>query len=170
MSSIRPPLNDRLIQELTEWTLQQFIEGIQQGKLDAKRIVCRLLREGQRTKQSQMPTYTKRRRVRMPKGEKETPALSPRRNTSGIVGVCPLVDDGIQLGWVAYFQKDGIQQREKFRFSDFGDEAFAKAQAWREKGIQDRIGRAEDAQANARKRKSVQGKQAVKSRTKRRRP
>ena len=145
MSSIRPPLNDKLIQELTEWTLQQFMEGIRHGKLDVKRIVCRLLREGQRTKQSQMPTDTKQRPVRMPKGKKETPALSPRRNTSGIVGICPLIDDGVQLGWVAYYQKDGVQQREKSRFSDFGDEAFARAQAWREEGIQDRMRAAEDA-------------------------
>jgi hypothetical protein len=110
----------------------------------------------------------------MPKGKKETPALSPRRNTSGIVGICPLTENGVQLGWVAYYQKDGVQQRERFSFSDFGDEAFAKAQAWREEGIRERIRErirlAEDAQADARNRKGVQGKRAVKSRTKRRRP
>ena len=170
MSSIRPPLNDKLIQELTEWTLQQFIEGIRHGKLDVRKIVCRLLREGQRTKQAQMRMDTKRRPGRMPKGKKMKPALSPRRNTSGIVGICPLVDDGVQLGWVAYYQKDGVQQRKKFRFSDFGDEAFAKAQAWREKGIRDRMRAAEDPRADARSGKGVQGKRAVKSRAKRRRP
>ena len=71
--------------------------------------------------------------------------MSPRRNTSGGVGICPLVANGVQLGWVAYYQKDGVQQRKGFRFSDFGDETFAKAQAWRDQGIQDRIRAAEDA-------------------------
>jgi hypothetical protein len=170
MSSTIPTLDDNLIQELTAWTLQQIAAGIQQGKLDARRIVCRLLREGQRTKQSQMPTYTKRRPARTPEGKKVTPALSPRRNTSGIVGICPLIDDGVQLGWVAYYQKDSVQQRKGFRFSDFGDEAFAKAQAWREKGIHDRMRAAEDPRADARSRKGVRGKRAVKSRAKRRRP
>ena len=168
MSSTEPTLNDNLIQELTAWTLQQIAEGIQQGKLDARRIVCRLLREGQRTKQSQMPTYTKRRPVRMPKGNKVTPALSPRRNTSGSVGICPLISDGLQIGWVAYYQREGVQQRKGFRFSDFGDEAFAKAQAWREKGIHDRMRAAEDPRADTPSRKGVQGKRAVKSRAKRR--
>jgi hypothetical protein len=169
MISIRPPLNGKLIQELTEWTLHQFIESLRKGKLDVRKIVCRLLREGQRTKQSQMRADTKRRPVRMPKGKKETPALSPRRNTSGIVGICPLIDNGVQLGWVAYFQKDGVQQRKRFRFSDFGDEAFAKAQAWRHRGIRARLRAAEDVRADARNRKGVQGKRAVKSRAKRRR-
>ena len=157
MSSTKPILNDNLIRELTTWTVQQFAEGIQQGKLDVRKIVCRLLREGQRTKQSQIPTDTKRRPVQMPKGTTRSPALSRRRNTSGLVGVCPLIDSGVQLGWVAYYQKDGIQQRKKFRFSDFGDEAFAKAQTWREKGIQDRIRAAEAARADARNRKGAQG-------------
>jgi hypothetical protein len=170
MSSIRPPLNDRLIQELTEWTLQQFMEGIRHGKLDVRKIVCRLLREGQRTKQAQMRTDTERRPARMPKGKNATPALSPRRNSSGIVGICPLIHGGVQLGWVAYYQKDGAQQRKMFRFSDFGDKAFAKAQAWREKGIRDRMRAAEDPRADARSRKGVQGKRGVKSRPKRRRP
>ncbi len=170
MSSIRPPLNDKLIQELTEWTLQQFIESIQHGKLDVRKIVCRLLREGQRTKQSQMRMDTERRPARVLKGEKVTPALSPRRNTSGIVGICPLVEDGIQIGWLAYYQKNGVQQRKRFRFSDFGDEAFAKAQAWRRKGIHDCMRAAKDPQADAPSRKGVQGKRAVKSRAKRRRP
>lgn len=169
MSSTRLPLNDKLLQELTEWTLQQFTEGIRHGKLDVRKIVCRLLREGQRTKQSQMGTDTKRRSARMPNGTKVTPALSPVRNTSGIVGICPLIEDGVQHGWVAYYQKDGVQQRKKFRFSDFGDAAFDKAQAWRDKGIQARIRAAEDARTDARSRKRVQGKQAVKSRAKRRR-
>jgi hypothetical protein len=169
MSATGPPLNDKLIQELTEWTLQQFIDGIRHGKLNVKKIVCRLLREGQRTKQSQMRTDTKRRPARMPKGKKATPALSQHRNTSGIVGICPLIDDGVQLGWVAYYQKDNVQQRKRFRFSDFGDKAFAKAQAWREKGVRDRIRAAEDARAEARTGKDVQGRRAVESRAERRR-
>lgn len=170
MTSIRRPLNDKLIQELTEWTLQQLSEGFRRGRVDARKIVCHLLREGQRTKQLQMHTDTKRPTERMPKGKKETPALSPRRNTSGIVGICPYTERGIQLGWIAYYQKDGVQQRKMFRFSDFGDETFAKAQAWRDEGIQDRIRAAEDARADARKKKGVQGKRRVKSRAKRRRP
>ena len=170
MSATGPPLNDKLIQELTEWTLQQFIDGIRHGKSHVKKFVCRLLREGQRTKHAQLLTGAKRRPAQMPKGKQVTPALSPRRNTSGIVGICPLIDDGVQLGWVAYYQRDGVQQRKGFRFSDFGDEAFAKAQAWREKGIHDRMRAAEDPRADARSRKGVQGKRAVKSRAKRRRP
>ena len=75
MSSTRPTLNDKLIQELTEWTLQQLVEGIQRGKLQVRKIVCRLLREGQRTKQSQMAANTKRRPARVPRGTKEMPAL-----------------------------------------------------------------------------------------------
>jgi len=121
MSSTKRPLSDELIQELTEWALQQFIAGIQQGKLNVKKIVCRLLREGQRAKQSQMPTDTQRRPARISKHKKVSPQLSRRRNTSGIVGVCPFFDDGVQHGWVAYYQKDGTQRRKKFRFSEFGD-------------------------------------------------
>lgn len=127
MRPSRPTLNDKLIQELTEWTPQQFIEGIQQGKLEVRKIVCRLLRESQRTKQSQMPTDTKRRPARMPKGKKETPALSPRRNTSGIVGVCPPIDNGVQLGWVAYYQKDGIQRVRNLVSSDSDRHAVLEA-------------------------------------------
>jgi hypothetical protein len=169
MSSSRPPLNDKLIQELTEWTLQQFLEGIRHGKLDVRKIVCRLLREGQRTKQSQMRTAATRLPTRVPKGKKGPPALSPRRNSSGMVGICPHIDGGVQLGWVAYYQNNGVQQRKKFRFSDFGDQAFAKAQAWRVKGIRERMRAAEDAPADARGRKGGQGKRAVKSHAKRRR-
>jgi hypothetical protein len=167
MTSSRRLLNAKLIQELTEWTLEQLSEGMRKGKVDARKIVCRLLIEGQRTKQLQTHTDTKQQTARMPNGKKETPALSPRRNTSGIVGICPYTERGIQLGWMAYYQKDGVQQRKIFRFSDFGDETFDKAQAWRDEGIQDRIRAAEDARAEARNRK---GKRRVKSRVKRRRP
>lgn len=169
MNPSTPTLSDKLIQELTEWTLQQIVEAIQQGKLDVRKIVCRLLREGQRTKQAQMPRDARGRPAPMPKGKKEAPALSPRRNTSGIVGVCPLIEGDLQLGWVAYYQKDGVQQRESFRFSDVGEEAFSKAKAWREKGLRDRMRAAEAARSDARNRKGVQGKRAVKSRPKRRR-
>ncbi len=71
MNPRKPTLNDKLIQELTEWTLQQIVEAIQQGKLDVRKIVCRLLREGQRTKQAQMPRDTKGRPARKPKGKKQ---------------------------------------------------------------------------------------------------
>ncbi len=170
MSSTRPILSDDLIQELTAWTLRQFAEGIQRDKLDVRKIVCRLLREGQQTKQLQMPKGTKRRPAQMPKGTKRAPSLSPRRNTSGIVGVCPLIEQGVQLGWVAYYQKDDVQQRRKFRFSEFGDETLANAQSWREKCLQQSIRATKGAPADARRRQGIRGKRAVKSGAKRRKP
>lgn len=124
MSSTKPMLNEDLIRSLTEWTQQQLGEGIQQGKLNVRKIVCRLIREGQRTKQAQMP-----------KGTKLLPALSPIRNTTGTVGVCPLIEKNTQLGWVAYYQNNGSQECRRFRFSEFGDAAFVKAQAWRKRGL-----------------------------------
>jgi hypothetical protein len=145
MSATDPMLTEALIRELTEWTRQQLSEDLQRGRrLSLRKIVCRLLREGQKTIQSQMPRTREWRpspsgmewRPGIPKGTKHTPALSPRRNTSGIVGICPLIEKGINLGWVAYYQKNGVQQRKRFSFSEYGDQALDEARAWREKGRQ----------------------------------
>jgi len=126
------PIDSKLIDELTDWVRQQFVDDFENGRqFNVRKIVSHILRAGQRSKQAQVAQA----KGKVKKGTKVHPALSPQRNTSGIVGICPLIERHKMLGWVGYYQRNGKQVRKRFRFSEHGQWAFARAKNWRAERI-----------------------------------